>query len=211
MGAALLAHTYAFVAVFVAGVALRHEELDATGEQMPSEALADVERSHKQEAATSPELAHAYMAESMMAFAVEIERIVEFGLMLQVGSVISAHWRELLDWHAIWPALFLLLVARPIGTALSLYGSAFDRQQRILTAWMGIRGVGAFYYLLFALEHSRSAVRPLAPAILTTIVISVFVHGCSATPALKRYMRRYRRAPSQDARPRRKRTASAGW
>ncbi|MCO4876684.1 hypothetical protein VOI32_19120 [Paraburkholderia caribensis] len=135
--------------MFVAGVALRHEELDATGEQMPSEALADVERSHKQEAATSPELAHAYMAESMMAFAVEIERIVEFALMLLVGSVISAHWRELLDWHAIWPALFLLLVARPIGTALSLYGSAFDRQQRILTAWMGIRGVGAFYYLLF--------------------------------------------------------------
>ncbi|WP_242684260.1 hypothetical protein [Paraburkholderia hospita] len=49
-GAALLAHTYAFVAVFAAGVALRHEELDASGKQMPSEALADVERSHKQEA-----------------------------------------------------------------------------------------------------------------------------------------------------------------
>ncbi|WP_236674438.1 hypothetical protein [Paraburkholderia hospita] len=72
----------------------------------------------------------------MMAIAVEIERIVEFGLMLPVGSVISAHWREMLDWHAIWPVLFLLLVARSIGTALSLCGSTFDRQQRILTTWM---------------------------------------------------------------------------
>ncbi|SEI20104.1 hypothetical protein [Paraburkholderia hospita] len=125
----------------------------------------------------------------MMAIAVEIERIVEFGLMLPVGNVISAHWRELLDWHAIWPVLFLLLVARSIGTALSLCGSTFDRQQRILTTWMGIRGIGAVYYLLFALEHSRSALRPLAPAILATIVISAFAHGCSATPALKRYMR----------------------
>ncbi|MFP3642975.1 cation:proton antiporter [Paraburkholderia sp. SIMBA_054] len=210
-GAALMAHTYAFVAVFAAGVALRHEELDATREQMPSEALADVERGQKREAATSPELAHAYMAESMMAFAVEIERIVELGLMLLVGSVVSAHWRELLDWHAIWPALFLLLVARPIGTALSLYGSSFDRQQRIMTAWMGIRGVGAFYYLLFALEHSRSAVRPLAPAILATIAISVFAHGCSATPALKHYMRRYGKAPAHDTKPKRKPAASAGW
>lgn len=208
-GAALLAHTYAFVAVFVAGVALRHEELDATGEQTPSEALADVERSHKHEAATSPELAHAYMAESMMAFAVEIERIVELGLMLLIGSIISAHWRELLDWHAIWPALFLLFIARPAGSVVALWGSTFDRQQRTLIAWLGIRGVGALYYLLFGLEHSRYATRPLAPVILATIVLSVFLHGCSATPALRRYMGRYMRTPACETGRKRKRTASA--
>jgi NhaP-type Na+/H+ or K+/H+ antiporter len=102
-GAALLAHGYAFIAVFVAGVSLRRQELQATGETAPNEVLGDVERADRKEASTDPELAHAYMAESMMSFAVEIERIVELALMLLIGSVVSAYWRELLNWWVILP------------------------------------------------------------------------------------------------------------
>ncbi|WP_090865457.1 cation:proton antiporter [Paraburkholderia diazotrophica] len=204
-GAALVAHTIAFIAVFVAGVALRHEELKATGDTPPSEVLADVEHGEKQAAATDPELAHAYMAESMMGFTVEIERIVEFALMLAIGSALSSHWREVLTWQAIWPALLLLLVARPIGTSIALLGVRADGYQRILIAWMGIRGVGAFYYLLFALEHGGKLVRPLVPIVLATVALSVIVHGSSATPALERYERRQQRrdsTPEEEARTR---------
>ncbi|BAO92610.1 CPA1 family Na(+)/H(+) antiporter (plasmid) [Caballeronia cordobensis] len=89
-GAALLVHGYAFVAVFAAGVALRRQELAATGKTSPSKALESVERGEREEAARDPELAHAYMAETMMAFALEFERLVEFALMLLIGSVVSA-------------------------------------------------------------------------------------------------------------------------
>lgn len=214
-GASLAAHTIAFVGVFVAGVALRHEELKATGDRPPSEVLASVQRKEKHTAATDPERAHAYMAESMMGFTREIERLVEFALMLAIGSAVSAHWREVLTWHAIWPALVLFLVARPVGTSLALVGANVDGYQRVLIGWMGIRGVGAFYYLLLALEQGGNQFRPLASVILASITLSVIVHGSSATPALNRYFRRQHARSSRQPRngipPKARRYDSAGW
>ncbi|WP_244818724.1 cation:proton antiporter [Caballeronia sp. Lep1P3] len=190
-GATLIVDGYAFIAVFVAGVALRRREMKATGEKPPSEALESVERGNRDEAAKDPELAHAYIAEKMMGFSVEIERFIELGLMVVIGSVVSAHWRELLHWSAVWPVLFLFVVARPLGSSLSLLGSSMDRHQRVLSAWLGLRGVGAFYYLLFSWERAGgSTVAAIAPIILSAIVLSVLMHGTTATVLLDRYMRR---------------------
>jgi NhaP-type Na+/H+ or K+/H+ antiporter len=190
-GAAQLLHGYAFVAVFVAGVALRHQELRATGKHTaPTVALEKVEHGERDKAARTPELAHAYIAESMMAFAVEIEQTVELVLMLLIGSVVSAHWRELLQWHAIWPALALLFVVRPLCTLVALAGSSATWPQRFLAGWLGIRGVGAFYYLLFAIEHLRRVAQDAALAVvMAAIVGSVLLHGVSATLLLERYLR----------------------
>lgn len=188
-GAALLVHGYAFIAVFVAGVALRRKELQATGEKAPNEALGDVERADTAQISTDPELAHAYMAESMMSFAVEIERIVELALMLLIGSVVSAYWREFLSWGVILPVLGVFIVARPVSAAISLLQSSLSRQQTLLIGWLGIRGVGAFYYLLFAIEQGpRGAIDPIIALVLATIVGSVFLHGISATVLMNRYV-----------------------
>lgn len=189
-GVALLVHGYGFLAVFAAGVALRRRERQVTGETVPNEALQDVARGHREEAATSPELAPAYLAESMRAFSVDAERIVELALMLLIGSVVSAHWRELLDWRAIWPVLVLFFIVRPVSTSISLIGSSMNWQQRLLTGWLGIRGVGAFYYLLFALgEISADTLGPIIPVVFTAIVASVLLHGMTATFLLERYFR----------------------
>jgi len=190
-GAAQLVHGYAFVAVFVAGVALRHQELRATGTHtVPTAALEKVERGARNKAARSPELAHAFIAESMMAFAVEVEQTVERVLMLLIGSVVSAHWRELLDWRAVWPALALLFVVRPLCTLVALAGSSATWPQRLLAGWLGIRGVGAFYYLLFAIERLHRVAQDAALAVvMAAIVGSVLLHGVSATLLLDRYLR----------------------
>ncbi|APR36001.1 cation:proton antiporter [Paraburkholderia sp. SOS3] len=190
-GAAQLVHGYAFVAVFVAGVALRHQELRATGTHtVPTAALEKVERGERNKAARSPELAHAFIAESMMAFAVEVEQTVELVLMLLIGSVVSAHWRELLDWRAVWPALALLFVVRPLCTLVALAGSSATWPQRLLAGWLGIRGVGAFYYLLFAIERLHRVAQDAALAVvMAAIVGSVLLHGVSATLLLDRYLR----------------------
>ncbi|WP_235021251.1 cation:proton antiporter domain-containing protein [Caballeronia telluris] len=188
-GATLIVDGYAFIAVFIAGVALRRQEMKATGEKPPNEVLESVERGQREEAAKDPELAHAYIAENMMGFSVEMERFVELGLMVIVGSVVSAHWQELLHWSVIWPVLFLFFVARPLGSSLSLVGSSMDRHQRALSGWLGLRGVSAFYYLLFSLEKAGSAtVANLLPVIVAAIVLSVFLHGSSATILLDRYL-----------------------
>jgi sodium/hydrogen antiporter len=189
-GGALLVHGYAFIAVFAAGVAVRTRELKVTGERVPNDALKAVQRGESDEAAKDPELAHAYMAESMMAFSVEIERLIELALMLIIGSVISIHWRELLHVSVIWPVLVLLFIARPVGVMVSLIGSPLNLHQRLLSGWLGIRGVGAFYYLLFGLEQVGAPILgPIIPIVLATIVLSVVLHGGTATTLLHRYFR----------------------
>jgi NhaP-type Na+/H+ or K+/H+ antiporter len=191
-GAALLVHAYAFIAVFVAGVALRHEELRATGDKNPTEVLEDVERGERREVAKDPEKAHAFLAESMMGFTLEMERIAELSLMLIIGCVVSAHWREMLDVRAVLPATFLFFVARPLSVMVAMFGARVDSSQRHLIGWMGIRGVGAFYYLMFGLQHARAAMTPLLPVVLDAIVLSVLLHGSSANYLLRRYFDRRR-------------------
>ena len=125
-----------------------------------------------------------------MSFAVEIERIVELALMLLIGSVVSAYWRELLNWWVILPVLAVLFIVRPISAMIALLRSPLSRQQALLIGWLGIRGVGAFYYLLFAIEQGPpAAISQTIPLVLATIVASVFLHGISATVLTDRYMK----------------------
>jgi len=189
-GVALLLHAYAFVAVFAAGVALRHEELRATGEQRPAEALENVQLGERTEVAKDPQRAHVWLAEGMTGFTLEIERLAEFSVLLIIGCVISAHWREMLDLRAVLCALVLVFVARPLAVIAAMAGSHADTPQRVLMAWMGIRGVGAFYYAVWGIDQAGDALRPVLPAALDAIVLSVVLHGATAGYVLERYYRR---------------------
>lgn len=59
-----------------------------------------------EEAANDPELAHANIAENMMGCLVAVERFFELGLMVIIGSIVSAHGRELIEWSEAWPGPF---------------------------------------------------------------------------------------------------------
>ncbi|PXX07046.1 sodium/hydrogen exchanger family protein [Paraburkholderia tropica] len=185
--------------MFAAGVALRHEELRATGDKNPSEVLQNVERGERGDVAKDPERAHAYLAEAMMGFTREMERIAELSLMLIIGCVVSAHWREMADWRAVVPALFLLFVARPLSAYLSMAGSWAGRDQKRIMGWVGIRGVGAFYYIVLGIEEAGASLRDLLPIVLNTIVLSVLLHGATAGCALHLYLRRYQKPQSNEA------------
>jgi Kef-type K+ transport system membrane component KefB len=65
-GLALLAHAYGFLAVFAAGLALRHLERRASGEEPPVDVKDAAVAS--EELATDPEKAPAYMAEAVLGF-----------------------------------------------------------------------------------------------------------------------------------------------
>ncbi|MEX4004402.1 cation:proton antiporter [Paraburkholderia sp. EG285A] len=189
-GVALLLHAYAFVAVFAAGVALRHEELRATGERRPAEALESVQLGERTEVAKDPQRAHVWLAEGMTGFTLEIERLAEFSVLLIIGCVISAHWREMLDLRPVLCALVLVFVARPLAVFAAMTGSHADAPQRVLMAWMGIRGVGAFYYAVWGIDEAGDVLRPVLPAALDAIVLSVVLHGATAGYVLERYYRR---------------------
>ena len=185
-GSALWLHTYGFLAVFAAALALRRIEMQHTGEQ-PAEEIASMARAGEaHEIATDPQKAPAYMTETALAFNEQLERIVELGMVLLLGAMLS---RQYLLVEALWFVPLLLLVIRPVATGLGLIGSHTSRVQRRLIGWFGIRGIGSLYYLSYALQHGLlpDLAHRLTSLTLAVVVVSIIVHGLSVTPLMHRY------------------------
>ncbi len=189
-GTAQLLHTFGFLAAFAAGVAMRRAEHRATGERSPQDAIGSIDSSDVAATAVHPEKAHAYMAESVLGFTIELERIAEMAMMIMVGNLISTLAAPLVTWRSAGLVLALFFVVRPLAVQLSLLGSRARPLERHLMSWFGIRGIGTVYYLAYALEKGKASdMAPLAPYALAVLAASVFIHGMSATPLMKNYKR----------------------
>lgn len=191
-GIAVLATTYGFLAVFAAGLALRRIERRASRDRPAEEIEAKAKAGAKEEVAVDPETAPAVMAQSMLAFNERLERIGEVAVVILVGGMLAPRYVPL---DALWfvPALFLAI--RPLSVLIGLLGSQTTRLQRYLMSWFGIRGIGSIYYLMFAIEHGLPSdiAHQLTAITLTTVAISVVLHGISVTPLMERYGRRVER------------------
>jgi len=183
---ALLAHTYGFLAVFAAGLALRSLERMHTGDQAPEELATPAEAGKEEEIATHPEKAPAYLAGSLLGINEQLERVLEFGLVLLVGTMLTAPF---VRWDELWLVVILFVIVRPIAVLLGCPGGGITWQQRGLISWFGIRGIGSIYYLMFAIEHSLppDLAARLISITLGVVAVSVVVHGISATPLMKWY------------------------
>ena len=185
-GVALMAHTYGFLAVFAAGLALRGIEQRASGERAPEDVMGGTHVGREEEVATHPEKAPAYMAQAVLGFNEQLERIGEVAVVVLVGVLISAYH---LATEGLWFIPLLFLTIRPLAVGVGLLGSPTSGLQRVLTAWFGIRGIGSVYYLMYAVQHGLPA--PLAEQLtrltLTVVGASILVHGVSVTPLMNRY------------------------
>jgi len=199
-GVALLCHTYGFLAVFAAGLALRHIDQ----RRLPASPAPAAERSQAaaaartHEAAARPADAPAYMMRAVLRFNEQLERFAEVAIVLVLGALVS-----LVDFPADvwWFVLLLFVIIRPAAVALGLLTTDVTRSQRLLISWFGIRGIGSFYYLMYAITHEVDSA--LAGRLLSitfaVVVASIIVHGISVTPLMTRYERRKSRANKERA------------
>ena len=200
-GVASLAHSYGFLAVFAAGVALRRIERRASGDggtkaagaaprrraaDVAAAAHADPDVSQAEKAATDPQHAPAFMAHAMLSFNEQIERIAEVIAVIAVGALLWA-----VDWRlASWGFVaVLLLFVRPAAVLLGLARSKTSASQRSLIAWFGIRGIGSLFYLAYAMNHglAAEAAATMVALVLSAVVASIVVHGVSVTPLMALY------------------------
>lgn len=191
-GVALLLHTYGFLAVFAAGLAMRKIEEHAVGSDMsPEELLEEVAEDELQDkAATDPEIAPAYMTRSLLQFNEQLERLGEVGIMLLIGTMISTRYLPIV---ALWFVPLLFLVIRPLAAGIGLIGTDTSRVQRGFISWFGVRGIGSIYYLMYAVVHGmeEEMARDLIGLTLTVVATSVVIHGITVTPLMAWYNRRY--------------------
>jgi NhaP-type Na+/H+ or K+/H+ antiporter len=189
-GVAHALHVYGFLAVFAAGLALRHIELRANGRELPD--MADTRLVSDAEAvATAPDTAPTYMAQAVLGFNEQLERIGEVAMVVMLG-VLLVPLLPSVPPAALWFLPLLFLVIRPLAVALSLIGSEATGIQRGLIAWFGIRGIGSLYYLSYAITHGLEGrfAEQLAALTALTVAVSIVLHGISVTPIMKRYSRK---------------------
>lgn len=185
-GTALLLHAYGFLAVFAAGLALRRIERQSTS-QSSAEVITVVPGPAEDEAiATDPEKAPAYMAQAVLSFNEKLEHIGEVLVVVIIGTLLAPSFLPL---EALWFVPLLFLVIRPVAVVIGLMGSHVSPFIRPWIAWFGIRGIGSFYYLMYAIEHNLppDLAQRLMAITLTVVAASIVVHGLSVTPLMKHY------------------------
>ena len=180
-GICLLIDAWGFLAVFFAAVALRQTELRMS--RTPQHAAFDAP------ASPGPRPAAAPVSEGTLVFKEHMERLSELVLVLLVGgSLFLNSW----SWTAVATALFLFLVARPVGVFLTMGREQNPRPLLGMTAWFGVRGIGSLYYLMYAIQHGLPEPLALQLMQITLIVVtlSILLHGVTVKPLINNLWQR---------------------
>ncbi|MGF1514298.1 MAG: cation:proton antiporter [Elainellaceae cyanobacterium] len=136
---------------------------------------------------------HDYYAKPYQ-FATQLERIFAGLLLIALGGLVATANITLLSWRNLaFVALFMLLV-RPLSGLLALVGMRLSGLERGAIAFLGIRGFGSFYYLAYAQNNgSFEHIDALWSIITVAVILSLLIHGNTATLAMDRIDRQYRR------------------
>jgi NhaP-type Na+/H+ or K+/H+ antiporter len=165
-----MVHGYGFLAVFVAALALR-----------------SMERGH-------------HYHEKLHEFAEELERLLMMILLVMLGGALAAGGLlSALSWEVFAFALLAIFVVRPLSGWIGLLGSRCPPVDKAVVSFFGIRGLGSFYYVAYALGHG-SFENPdlLWTAVSLVVLISIFLHGATVTPAMRYADRLAGRTPPGD-------------
>ncbi len=148
---------YGFIAVFFGAVTIRQYERD-----------------------------HEYHV-PLHAFIVKSELAITALILLGLGAAISGGIFQYLDLTLISIAFLLVLIIRPVCGIVGLIGYNKIRwKERLAISFLGIRGIGSIYYLAYAVNHEQfEGSDQLWALVVLIIVISIIIHGITATPILK--------------------------
>ncbi|HLL43690.1 MAG TPA: cation:proton antiporter [Segetibacter sp.] len=155
-------HAYGFIAVFITAITLRNAEMG--------------HKYHKK----------------LHGFTDQIEKIlVAIVLILFGGAVVSGILKPLTVPWAIFALVFLLII-RPLTALVSMIGIPYHIKEKMAISFFGIRGIGSFFYLAFALTNSKFDNGAELWAVTSFIVLaSIIIHGFSATTVIKNLSGKY--------------------
>ncbi len=152
-------HGYGFIAVFVAALTFRRSECE-----------------------------HEYH-EGLHDFAEQIEGLLMSLVMVFLGLLVGQALASdvTLSWQVYVVCLAFIFLIRPIVGYFSLGKLGMSRNERWVTAALGIRGIGTLYYIAYAMNKgvftSDEALKIWVICVVM-IAMSVFLHGLTANRLL---------------------------
>ncbi|WP_058533859.1 cation:proton antiporter [Legionella saoudiensis] len=114
-------------------------------------------------------------------FSEQVERLIIPVLLLLMAIFIYQGIFIDLSWKEVLLSFFFLLFIRPVCALISLSKSKTSTPNKIIISIFGIRGVGSFYYLSYALNRigNFNYGQQLWRITLLIVLISIIVHGMS--------------------------------
>ncbi len=155
-GIAELVHGYGFIAVFVAALTIRNHEFQ-----------------------------HQYH-ETLHDFTEQIERILLAIVLILFGGALVHGLVENFSWYQLLFAIVCVFIIRPATAWLAVAGEKLHNKEKFAISFFGIKGIGSFFYLAFAIESASFPDRELWSIVSAVVLLSIVVHGATATYAMKR-------------------------
>lgn len=119
----------------------------------------------------------------------QAERALTMVVLVLFGGAIVGGVLAPLDARGWALAALVVLVVRPLTAGLAVIGAPAPRRERAAIAFFGVRGIGSFFYVAWALAETSDAAleAPQVWALVSAVVLlSVVVHGVTAAPLLGR-------------------------
>ena len=152
-GLSEIVHGYGFIAVFVAAYFFRKSEAN--------------HEYHKQ----------------LHDFTEQIEKLLVCILLILFGILLQQGLLNYLTFSAAVIGVVIILILRPLISFLSLWKSGLNNKEKWTISILGIKGIGSFYYLAFALHNftfESLDTRMIWSLVGFVILISVILHGIAA-------------------------------
>lgn len=128
----------------------------------------------------------------------QVERIAMMVLLILFGGALVNGLLDALHWTDVIAAAAIILIVRPAAGLIGLSGLRADWSEKLTLAFFGIRGVGSFYYLAYALNHARfGEVERLWAIVGLVALFSILLHGLTVTPVMRSLDRQQGRDPDQ--------------
>jgi sodium/hydrogen antiporter len=88
-------------------------------------------------------------------------------------------------------ALLSLTLVRMVPVAISLVRARLSPPSLVFLGWFGPRGLASIVLLLIVMDEAPEipGLSTIRLVVATTVLVSVFAHGITANPAIRRYAR----------------------
>jgi NhaP-type Na+/H+ or K+/H+ antiporter len=131
-----------------------------------------------------------------MGFIEETGGLLDAVTFLVFGAVLLGPVFEELTWQLVLYGLLSLTVVRMVPVAIALWRTGLRAPTVALMGWFGPRGLASIVFAVVVEDTHQADSSTILTATYLTVGLSVLLHGLSAAPLVKRYVKWYRSTDS---------------
>ncbi|RDK85463.1 cation:proton antiporter [Marinirhabdus gelatinilytica] len=127
---------------------------------------------------------------TMVHFIEETEKLLVALWTIFFGGAVMSGILSFTDWRGMLVALAIVVVVRPLFGYLAMATTNFSTAKKWAIGFFGIKGIGSFFYLSFALMHGTfEGYRELFGIVSYVVLFSIVIHGLTSLRVIDYFKR----------------------